>query len=98
MRQSKEVNEVISQLAESIAVSSQASIQISASSQQQVVGMDQVVQAMESIKIASAQNMVGTKQAESAARQLHELGEKLRQLVSTYRLEEKEMPGPDRNS
>jgi len=89
VRQSKEVSEVISQLGESIAESSQASIQISASSQQQVVGMDQVVQAMESIKVASAQNLAGTKQAEEAAKQLHELGEKLRQLVSTYRLEER---------
>jgi methyl-accepting chemotaxis protein len=43
---------------------------------------------MESIKVASAQNLAGTRQAEAAAQQLHELGERLRVLVAQYRLEE----------
>ena len=87
VKQSGEVSEAIRQLSESIAEAAQASTQIAASSQQQVVGMDQVAQAMESIKLASAQNVAGTKQAEAAARQLHELGEKLKLLVARYRLE-----------
>jgi methyl-accepting chemotaxis protein len=86
VKQSAEVSEAIRQLSESIAEASQASTQIAASSQQQVVGMDQVAQAMESIKVASAQNVAGTKQAEAAAQQLHDLGEKLKQLVAQYRV------------
>jgi methyl-accepting chemotaxis protein len=88
VKQSTEVSEAIRQLSESIAEAAQASTQIAASSQQQVVGMDQVAQAMESIKVASTQNVAGTKQAEAAAQQLHELGERLKQLVARYRMEE----------
>jgi len=47
--------------------------------------MDQVALAMENIKQASAQNVAGTKQAETAARNLHELGQKLKQLVEQHR-------------
>lgn len=89
VRQSEEVSEVIRKLAESIAVAAQASTQIAVSSQQQVLGMDQVAQAMESIKVASSQNMAGTKQAENAARQLHEMGEKLQAMVLRYKLEDR---------
>jgi methyl-accepting chemotaxis protein len=88
VKQSAEVSEGIRRLSESIAEAAQSSTQIAASSQQQVVGMDQVAQAMESIKVASAQNMEGTKQAAVAAQQLHDLGEKLKQIVARYRLEE----------
>ncbi|MGA2765383.1 MAG: CHASE3 domain-containing protein [Spirochaetia bacterium] len=88
VRQSAEVSEAIRQLGENITEAAQYSTQIAASSQQQVVGMDQVAQAMESIKVASAQNVAGTKQAAVAAQQLHELGERLKQLVAQYRLEE----------
>jgi methyl-accepting chemotaxis protein len=43
--------------------------------------MDQVATAMESIKQASTQNVASTKQVETAAKDLHELGQKLRHLV-----------------
>jgi methyl-accepting chemotaxis protein len=46
-----------------------------------MVGIDQVALAMENIKQASAQNMAGTRQAEVAARNLHEQGLKLRLLI-----------------
>jgi methyl-accepting chemotaxis protein len=46
-----------------------------------MVGMDQVAQAMENIKQASLQNVSGTKQAETAAKGLHELGQKLSDMV-----------------
>ena len=84
VKQSAAVSETIRQLTESVSEAAQASMQIAASSQEQVVGMGQVAQAMESIKTATAQNVAGTKQAGAAAQQLHELGEKLRQLVARY--------------
>jgi len=48
--------------------------------------MDQVAVAMESIKQASAQNVDSAKQLEGAARNLDELGKRLRELVSRYKL------------
>jgi methyl-accepting chemotaxis protein len=48
--------------------------------------MDQVALAMENIKQASSQNLASTKQSQTAAQNLHELGQKLKQLVEQYRL------------
>jgi len=86
VKQSTEAGESIRALADSSAEAAQAATQIAASSQQQLVGMDQVVLAMESIKQASTQNVAGSKQAETAAHNLHELGQKLKQLVEQYRV------------
>ena len=86
VKQSAEAADSIRQLADSITESAQAASQIAASSQQQVVGTDQVALAMENIKQASAQNVAGTKQAETAAHNLHELGQKLKLLVEQYKV------------
>jgi methyl-accepting chemotaxis protein len=86
VKQSTEAGESIRVLAQSIAEAAQAATQIVVSSQQQVVGMDQMTVAMESIKQASTQNVAGTKQAETAAHNLHKLGQKLKQLVEQYRV------------
>ncbi|MBI2748071.1 MAG: methyl-accepting chemotaxis protein [Burkholderiales bacterium] len=83
---SAEVREAIRLLAESIAESAQAALQIAASAQQQLAGMDQVALAMQNINQASAQNVASTKQAESAAQNLHGLGLKLKGLVEQYRV------------
>jgi methyl-accepting chemotaxis protein len=48
-----------------------------------MVGMDQVALAMENIKQASTQNVAGTRQAETAAQGLHELGQKLGDLIGS---------------
>jgi len=85
-RQSTEAGESIRLLADSIVEAAQAATQIAASSQQQLVGMDQVALAMENIKQASTQNAASTKQAEMAAQNLHELGQKLKQMVDRYQV------------
>jgi len=85
-QQSDAAGDAIRILADNIAEAAQAALQIAASSQQQLVGMDQVALAMENIKQASAQNMAGTGQAEAAAQNLHELGGKLKQLVERYKI------------
>ena len=64
----------------------QAATQIAASSQQQMVGMDQVATAMESIKVASAQNVASTRQAETVAKDMHEVGRRLRDLIAQYKV------------
>jgi len=81
VKQTTETGESIGLLADSIVEAAQAATQIAASSQQQMVGMDQVGLAMESIKQASVQNVSGTKQAEVAAQGLHELGQKLSDMI-----------------
>lgn len=80
-RKSEAAGESIRLLAESITEAAQAALQIAASSKQQTVGMDQVVLAMENIKQASIQNVAGTRQAETAARTLHQLGQRLTLLI-----------------
>ncbi|MES2366968.1 MAG: CHASE3 domain-containing protein [Pseudomonadota bacterium] len=81
VKQTTETGESIRLLAESIHEAAQAATQIAASSQQQMVGMDQVALAMENIKQASVQNVAGTRQAEVAAQGLHELGQELATLI-----------------
>lgn len=78
---STQAGESIQLLAESISESAQAAVQIMSSSQQQLVGMDQVSMAMQNINQASAQNVASTKQAEAAAQDLHGLGQKLKSLT-----------------
>lgn len=84
--QSTEAGDSIRQLAESINEAAQAAMQIAASSQQQMVGMDQIAQAMDNINQASTQNVAGTRQVEVAAQNLHELGVKLKQAAAQYRV------------
>jgi len=86
VKQSADAGESIRMLAESIAEAAQAAAQIAASSQQQLVGMDQVALAMDNIKQASTQNVAGTKQTETAAQNLHELGQRLKQTVERYKV------------
>jgi methyl-accepting chemotaxis protein len=86
VKQSQEAGEAIQRLASGVGEAAQATTQIAVSSQEQLVGMDQVVAAMESIKQASAQNVTATKQVESAARDLQELGQRLKHLVEQYKL------------
>ncbi len=86
VQQSEVAGQAIRMLAESIAESAQAATQIAASSQQQLVGMDQVAGAMENIKQASAQNAVGMKHVETTAQNLRDLGQKLKQLVEQHKV------------
>jgi PAS domain S-box-containing protein len=86
VKQAADSGESIRKLAESIAESAQAATQIAASSQQQFIGMDQIALAMENIKQATQQNVSGTKQAEQAAHNLNELGQKLKEMVGKYKL------------
>jgi len=86
VKQSMEAGESIQRLANSVAEAAQATTQIAVSSQEQLVGMDQMVSAMESIKQASTQNVAATKQVETAARDLGELGQKLKNIVEQYKV------------
>ena len=86
LKLSTTAGEAIDVLSESITEAAQATIQIAASSQQQLVGMDQIVTAMESIKEASVQTAASTKQSETSVTELHKLGEKLQELLKQYKI------------
>jgi methyl-accepting chemotaxis protein len=86
VEQANEAGNAIRVLADSIADAAQAAAQIAASSQQQLAGMDQVALAMENIKQVSTENAAGSKQSEASAQNLHELGQKLRQMSERFKL------------
>ncbi|MES2350612.1 MAG: hypothetical protein V4641_23825, partial [Pseudomonadota bacterium] len=86
VRQSRDAGEAIRQLTESIGDSAVAASQIAVSAHQQLAGMDQLALAMENIRVSTTQNMASTRQAESAAHDLHALGQKLQAMVGRYRV------------
>jgi len=85
VKQAAEAGQAIKVLTDSVTESAQAATQIAASSQQQTVGMDQVVDAMENIKKASAESLSSTKQVEISASDLNKLSQKLKDLVSKFK-------------
>ena len=86
IEQSIEAEKAIRVLSESIDEASQSATQIAASSHQQLVGMDQVALAMESIKAAAGENVTSAGQLESEVQNLNELGQKLKAAVDRYRV------------
>ena len=85
-KQFAQAGEAIRALADSTAEAAQAASQIAVSSQQQVVGMDQLGEAMENINQAGAETATTMKQVEIAAHNLNELGQNLKRLVARYTL------------
>jgi methyl-accepting chemotaxis protein len=85
-QQSRQTGESIVTLAVSVSEAAQAATQIAASSQQQLVGVDQVAQAINSIEQATGHNVDSAKMLETAAAKLSELGQTLKQLVGRYQL------------
>jgi methyl-accepting chemotaxis protein len=84
---STQAGESIDILVESVVKeATNAAIQIAASSQQQLIGMDQVVSAMENIRESSLQMASSTKQTEKAAHDLHNLGQRLQEIVKLYKV------------
>ncbi len=86
VKQATQAGEAIRALTETSGEAVQAAVQIVASSQQQVVGMDQIGVAMENINQAGAQNASSMKQMEVAAMNLHQLGQKLKELVEQFKV------------
>jgi len=85
VKQSNEAGESIRTLTTTISESATAAIQSAISSQQQNVGIGQIIQAMVNIKQASMQNLTSSKQAEEISQNLNDLGKKLQKSVNRYR-------------
>jgi methyl-accepting chemotaxis protein len=86
MKQSSDAGEAIRILAASIEESSNSTLQIVTSTQEQAIGIDQIATAIQSITQASDQNLEGSRQIEAATRNLYDQNRKLQQLVSRYKL------------
>ena len=76
-------HKTIQALGDGVVAASQAAAQIVASSQQQLVGMDQISEAMASIDQASAQNAAGARQMEAEVQHLGELALGLRAMIES---------------
>ena len=87
VKQANDAGESIRALTGSVGEAAQAATQIAASSQQQLVGMDQIASAIANIRQATSQNMAGTRQLETSAKSLKELGGRLQILVERQRVE-----------
>lgn len=86
VEQTTQAGDAIRALADTMTEAAQAAVQIAVSSRQQQAGMDQVALAMENIQQASTENAAGTRQAEASARNLHALGQSLRQTMTRFQL------------
>jgi methyl-accepting chemotaxis protein len=84
--QSSQAGESIKKLAESSMKAVEAASQIVTSSQQQTVGMDQISLAMNNINQAGTENAASMAQTEKAAKNLTEIGQKLKLLVEQYKI------------
>jgi methyl-accepting chemotaxis protein len=81
---SSQSQNTIAALTKRVTESSDTASQIAASSYQQLVGIDQVAQAIESIKEATTQNVDASRQLESSTRNLTGLSGKLKALAEQF--------------
>ncbi len=84
VKQSLDAGESIRGLSQSINDATLAMSQIVSSSQQQALGMDQVVLAIASIRQATAQNTDGIKRIDREAQHLYTVGQTLKELTEQY--------------
>lgn len=85
MRQSEQTNQSIRSLAQEITKVIQAATQIAVSSQQQLIGVEQVTIAMGNIKEASHQQVEHMRQIEAGIKGLNEVGQGLKNLALEYK-------------
>ena len=86
MNQSQTAGDSIGKMTEGIMKSVQTAIQITASTNEQVAGIEQVASAMENIKKATEQIVSGVRQSEESSKNLNELSLKLKQMVERYKV------------
>lgn len=85
-RQSDATQTTIRTMAENIQESVLAFQQIVAGTNQQQIGLEQVIQALQNIREASSQTAAGTRQLEGAASNLNNLGQGLVEAVRNYQV------------
>lgn len=86
VNQSMQTSEFMQKLTQSMTRVMQAANQIVITSQQQLIGIDQVTVAMNNINEASTQHVEHMKQIETAVSSMNSVGEILKDLINKYRL------------
>jgi len=92
MQMSSRASSTINILTESVTESAEHAMQISASSKEQLVGIDQLAQAMRDIKEAGSQNVDSSRQLEEATKALQELSSRLKELSDRFRVDLRSCP------
>ncbi|MFE8115743.1 methyl-accepting chemotaxis protein [Brenneria goodwinii] len=85
-RQSEITEQAIRVLSANVRENAQATAQISASNEQQQLGMEQLVEAMQNIRQASNQNVDSATLLADTARELDVLSQKLKDMVAHYQV------------
>ncbi|KPA11962.1 methyl-accepting chemotaxis protein [Candidatus Magnetomorum sp. HK-1] len=83
---SAQAGEAIGTLSQNVIESSQSALQIASSTQEQLIGMDQLAEAMENIKLASQQNADGARQLEDSVQNLDDLAKKMELISSKFKV------------
>lgn len=87
IKTANQAGEVITELAKSIELAFDASLQITSSNQQQQIGMDQIAMAMENIRTVSALNADSTKEVEISTNELLGLGDNLSGQIKKFKID-----------
>ena len=85
LEKAESAGDTIKTLAGSINEASEAAQQIVASVEQQAAGMDQIAAAMTNINQSTSQSLVSTKQTEEATQKMVDLGDRLKDMILTYK-------------
>ncbi len=85
IKQATDAGDSILSLASNISLATQTAAQIASSSQQQLLGMEQIALAIANIRQSTHQNMTGTQQLAAAAKNLQAFSEQLKVLVERRR-------------
>lgn len=83
---SEQSGDAIDRLTDDVGESSEAALQITVSTQQQLTGMDQLSMAMESINDATLQNLDSVRQLEDAIKNMEDMGHIMTNFVSAYKI------------
>jgi methyl-accepting chemotaxis protein len=87
VKQATDAGEATRELTGGVGEAALAAAQVAASIQQQLVGMDQIASAIANIRQATTQNLTSTQQLEESAKNLRDLGGRLKGLVERQRVE-----------
>ncbi len=85
VKRATRAGEAIKNLSQTTKLAMEAASQILASSEQQVIGMDQIGLSMQNIYQAGAESAASMAQTEKAAKELNDMGQKLKDLLDTYK-------------
>ena len=83
VQRARETSEAIDSLTGNVETAARSAMQIAASSQQQLVGMDQIAEAMGSIDEAGTHNAAGARQLEAGVAQIEEMAGEMGEMVAS---------------